>query len=100
VMLSSGFFNTLRATFLREAQDRMAMYHDDARINGLQYDRHEEARAVDVFTEALLMSGTDIGVNPLGPSLIPNWNRVFSAVPNFVVKLLEAVEKDNERCFS
>lgn len=99
VVLSSGFFNTLRATFLREAQDRMAMYHDDARINGLQYDRHEEARAVDVFTEALFVSGGEIRENPLGLPLIPNWNRVFSAVPDIAQKLLAAVEGDNASHF-
>ena len=30
VILGDGFFNTLRATFLKEAQDLMGMYHDDA----------------------------------------------------------------------
>ncbi len=97
VVLHHGFFNTLRATFLREAQDRMAMYRDDARINGLVYDRHAEATAIEMFAEALRIAGEAIEDNPLGLPLIPNWNRVFSAVPDFANKLLIAVEEDNRQ---
>ncbi|MEW6348806.1 MAG: glycosyl transferase [Thermodesulfobacteriota bacterium] len=98
VVLGHGFFDTLRATFLREAQDRMAMYRDDARINGLIYDRHAEGTAIEMFTEAIRIAGDTIQDNPLGLPLIPNWNRVFSAIPNFPAKLREAVEEDN-KCF-
>lgn len=99
VVLTYGFFNTLRATFLKEAQDLMAMYHDDARINGLKYDRHAEAQAVEMFTEAIYYSGQIIQDNPLGPPQISNWNRVFSAIPHFVEKLGMYVDQDNEGDF-
>lgn len=95
VVLGHGFFNTLRATFLKEAQDRMQMYRDDARINGLAYDRHAEGTAIEMFTEAIRIAGETIDSNPMGLALIPNWNRVFSAIPNFSDKLLAAVERDN-----
>lgn len=98
-VLTYGFFNTLRATFLKEAQDLMAMYHDDARINGLKYDRHAEALAVEMFTEAIAHSGQVIQDNPLGPPQISNWNRVFSAIPQFVEKLSAYVDEDNEGDF-
>lgn len=99
VVLGSGFFNSLRATFLKEAQDLMAMYHDDARINGLTYDRHAEATAVETFTQAVQMAGQIILENPLGPPQIPNWNRVFSAVPDFAEKLRRYVDEDNRGVF-
>jgi glucosyl-3-phosphoglycerate synthase len=97
VVLGYGFFNALRATFLREAQDRMQMYRDDARINGLEYDRHTEGTAIEMFTEALRIAGETIEKNPMGLPLIPNWNRVFSAVPDSEAGLLDAVEEDNRR---
>ncbi|MGO9570628.1 MAG: glycosyl transferase [Desulfomonilaceae bacterium] len=100
VVLGQGFLNTLRATFLKEAQDRMRMYRDDARINGLVYDRHGEGTAIDMFTEAIRIAGETIEKNPMGLPLIPNWNRVFSALPDFEAKLLDAVEEDNRRFVS
>lgn len=95
ILLGEGFFNTLRATYLREAQDLMAMYHDDAWINGLRYDRHAEGTAVETFTEAIERAGAVIAENPLGPPQISNWNRVFSAIPGFARKLRRAVDEDN-----
>lgn len=99
VILGAGFFNSLLATFLREGQDRMAMYHHDARINGLFYDRHGEATAVEMFAEAIRTSAETIQKDPLGKPLIPNWSRVFSAIPDFADKLLSAVHADNEGWF-
>jgi glucosyl-3-phosphoglycerate synthase len=99
VVLGAGFFNTLRAAFLREAQDHTAVYHDDALINGLLYDRHAEATAIEMFAEAIRIAGEVIQENPLGPPLIPNWNRVFSAIPNFAPKLIEYVDQDCAKHF-
>jgi glucosyl-3-phosphoglycerate synthase len=99
VILGADFFNTLRATFLKEAQDLMGMYHDDARINGLVYDRHGEAVAVEMFVEAMRISGEIIQKDLLGRPLIPNWSRVFYAVPDFATTLVEAIDQDNEGRF-
>jgi glucosyl-3-phosphoglycerate synthase len=95
IVFSHGFFNTLRAAYLRIAQDTIARYHGDAIINGLTYDRHEEAVAVEVFIQAIDRAGRIITEDPLGPPEIPAWNRVFAAIPNFSEKLLEAVRQDN-----
>ncbi len=100
VVLSDGFFNTLKATYLREAQDLMAMYHADALINELNYDRHEEATAIDTFAEAIRAAGNSIREDPLGLPLIPNWNRVFSAIPDIAEKLVAAIDNDNRGAFS
>ncbi len=95
IVFSHGFFNTLRAAYLRIAQDTIARYHGDAIINGLTYDRHEEAVAVEVFIQAIDRAGRIITEDPLGPPEIPAWNRVFAAIPNFAEKLLETVRQDN-----
>jgi hypothetical protein len=34
--------------------------------------------------------------DPLGTSLIPNWSRVTSAIPEFFDMLLSAVDEDNK----
>jgi glucosyl-3-phosphoglycerate synthase len=99
VVFGSGFFNALRATYLREAQDLMVMYHADARVNGLQYDRHAESTAFETFAEAIHLAGESIETDPLGTPLISNWNRVFSAIPDFAAKLVEYVDADNKGVF-
>ena len=99
VVFSGGFFRTLRATYLREAQDLMLMYHADAKINGLQYDRHAESTAFETFAEAIRIAGEAMETDPLGTPLISNWNRVFSAIPDFAAKLVEFVDADNKGVF-
>ena len=99
VVLGYAFFNTLRATFLMEAQDHMVQYFNDARINGLNYDRHSEATAVDMFAEAIRIAGDSVLTDPLGSPQIPNWNRVFSAIPDFTRKLRQYVDEDNAGAF-
>jgi len=95
VVFSSGFFNSLRATYLRMAQDTMVRYHGDALMNGLDYDRHAEGKAVEMFAEAIRTAGEVITLDPHGPPQIPNWNRVFAALPDFAERLLDAVKMDN-----
>jgi len=96
VVYSLDFFNTLRTTYLREAQDTIDRYQGDALINGLVYDRHKEVGAVEMFTDAIRKAGEITTNDPLGPPLIPNWNRVFAAMPDFYDILIENVELDNK----
>lgn len=97
VVFSPGFFNSLRATYRRIAQDFTVRYHGDAMINGLDYDRHIEGQAVEMFTEAIRKAGEVMERDPLGAPQIPNWNRVFAAIPDFGERLLAAVQADNTR---
>lgn len=99
IVLGSALFNTLRATFLKEAQELMGMYRADARVNGLEYDRHAESTAFETFAQAIRIAGEAIADDPLGTPLIPNWNRVFSAIPDFEAKLVDFVDKDNSGVF-
>ncbi len=93
--LSEGLLNTLIVNYLRTAQDTIKCYHDDAAINGLYFDRHQETAMVEAFTKAIQIAGKEFQENPLYLPLIPNWNRVISAIPDFLEKLNETVEQEN-----
>ena len=95
VVLSAGLLNTLVVTYLRTAQDTIKCYNDDAAINGLHFDRHQETVMVEAFTRAIQIAGKEFQEDPLYSPLIPNWNRVTSAIPNFLDKLQEVVEEEN-----
>jgi glucosyl-3-phosphoglycerate synthase len=94
VEFDAGFLNTLTAAYLRKAQDAIASYSDDAALNGLVFDRHEEEFAVETFTRALAAAGLGFVRDPMGAPQIPNWNRVTSALPTFLDELRDAVEAD------
>jgi glucosyl-3-phosphoglycerate synthase len=93
--MSASLFNTLVVTYLRTAQDTIKRYHDDAAINGLYFDRHSETRMVEAFTNAIRIAGKEFMEDPLYSPLIPNWNRVTSAIPDFLEQLQTVVEEEN-----
>jgi glucosyl-3-phosphoglycerate synthase len=93
--MSASLFNTLVVTYLRTAQDTIKRYHDDAAINGLYFDRHNETMMVEVFTNAIRIAGKEFMEDPLYSPLIPNWNRVTSAIPDFLERLQAVVEDEN-----
>ncbi len=96
VVFSDGFFKTLMATYVRTAQDMLKRYEDDAAINGLFFDRHEESLAVETFTKGLRKAAEVITEDPLGVPLIASWDRVTSAIPDILNRIKEAVEEDNK----
>lgn len=95
VTFSESIFNTLLVTYLKIAQDTIKMYEDDAAINGLIFDRHAEALAVETFARGIRIASRQFLENPLGSQLIPNWSRVTSAIPDILDMLKDAVDKDN-----
>jgi glucosyl-3-phosphoglycerate synthase len=94
VQFDAGFLNTLIAAYLRTAQDAVARYNDDAALNGLVFDRHEEEVAVETFARALRTAGLSFVRDPMGAPQIPNWSRVTSALPDLLDELRAAVEAD------
>ena len=96
IVLSEAFFRTLQTTYQRSAEDIIKRYHDDAVINSLEFDRHAENQAVETFRMALKMASDKFMNDSLGTLRTPNWNRVVSALPDFLSRLYEAVERDNE----
>jgi glucosyl-3-phosphoglycerate synthase len=96
VVFSDGLFKSLLVTYLRQAEDTLMKYEADAMINGLDFDRHEEAKAVETFTNAIAMAAQIFKENPMSTPLIPNWNRVISAIPDIFDMLRMAVEEDSK----
>lgn len=97
IIFSSGLFRTLVATYVRTAQDMLKRYEDDAAINGLFFDRHEESLAVDTFTKGIRKAAEIIMEDPLGVPLIASWDRVTSAIPDILMRIKKAVEQDNSQ---
>ena len=96
IVFSEGFFKTLIATYVRTAQDLLKRYEDDAAINGLYFDRHEESLAVETFTDGIKEAADIIIENPIGVPLIPSWDRVTSAIPDILSLIHASVEEDNQ----
>jgi len=96
IVFSDSFFRTLVATYVKQAEDTIMRFEGDAAINGLFFDRHGEAIAVEAFTNGIRIAGKNIMEDPLGIPLIPNWNRVISAIPGILEKLEDVVEEDNK----
>jgi glucosyl-3-phosphoglycerate synthase len=94
--LPTSFFRTLRASYLRCAQDAIRQCSDLSAINGIFYDRHAEDVLTEHFVRALEAAGEDFLENPFGSPQIPTWNRVSSAIPDVFQRIREAVEADNE----
>jgi len=96
IVMDSGVLKTLRLTYERIAKDLIQRYHDDSTVNGLTYYRHEEAEAVEAFSQALRNATQVFAEEGYETTQIPNWNRTFSAVPDLAEKLIAAVDEDNE----
>jgi glucosyl-3-phosphoglycerate synthase len=95
IEISEGFFRSVRAAYLRMGQDQVRRYADDAAINDLRFDRHEEGTAVEIFAKAIELAAKDVYEDPLGEPPMPQWARVTSALPDFLNELREAVAADN-----
>ena len=94
VVFTLGIFQTLLVQYIRMAEDTIRRYYADAAINGLRFDRHDEESMVGVFSEALRTAYQRFLDDPLGAPLIPNWNRIVAAIPDFLEQLRLAVDED------
>lgn len=87
-------FRSIKATYFRVALDFVETYHNDALINGLNYDRHNEEQAVEMFAQNVMRAGEYFLDKPMDKPFVPSWNRVISAVPDVLEQLKTAVEED------
>ncbi|MFT2090811.1 glycosyl transferase [Paraglaciecola sp. 2405UD69-4] len=87
-------FRSLKATYYRIALDFVETYHNDAIMNGLNLDIHNEEKAVELFARNIMTAGESFLDNPMETPFIPSWNRVVSAMPDVLDELKDAVEKD------
>jgi glucosyl-3-phosphoglycerate synthase len=95
IKLDAGLFDSLLSAYMRQAEDTLRFYAADAAINGLKFARHDEESAVATFVRSIRMAARSFLDDPLFSPLIPNWNRVDSALPDFFEELSAAVRADN-----
>lgn len=95
-VFSPNVFRSLKATYYRRALDMVEVYAHDAKMNGLELDRHEEERTIELFAENIMRAGEIFLANPNETPFIPNWNRVNAADPALLTELLTAVRADQD----
>ena len=95
IKLDAGLFDTLLSAYMRQAEDSLRFYAADSALNGLHFPRHEEESAVATFVRSIRTAARAFLEDPLSSPLISNWNRVQSALPNFLNELKKAVQLDN-----
>ena len=88
-------FRSIKATYYRAALDMIDIYRSDARMNGLSFDSHLEEKAVELFALNIMKAGESFFENPMETPFIPTWNRVLSAIPDFLERFKNSVELDN-----
>ncbi len=94
VVFNQETFRTIKASYFRIALDFVETYRNDALINGLTLDIHEEESAVELFAENIIKAGNHFLERPMETPFIPTWNRVISAIPDVLEQLRDAVEAD------
>ncbi|HKZ05900.1 MAG TPA: glycosyl transferase [Methylomirabilota bacterium] len=95
VPISDALLKSLPVTYTRVAHEMMARYENDAQINSLLFDAHEEGQAVEAFARAIRLASDAYLADPVGQPLIPSWNRVLAALPDMLDRLVAAVDRDN-----
>ena len=94
-VIHKGILDSLMVAYRRIAQDMVSSYGADAALNGLEFDRHQEELAVETFGKGLGLAMEKYLADPTGATQLSNWNRVASAVPDILSRLLTAVQEDN-----
>ena len=80
-VFSPSFFKSLAVTYLRNAEDTMVKYEADATINGLAFDRHEEAKAVEAFARGIAMAASGWSSDKVRMEKFSRFARVLSEMP-------------------
>jgi glucosyl-3-phosphoglycerate synthase len=95
-VFSPEHFRSIKATYYRIALDFVETYRNDALMNGLAFDIHQEEASVEMFSRNIMAAGQVFLENPMETPFIPSWNRVQSALPDIFQRLYDAVEADHQ----
>lgn len=97
MIISESFFRTLLTSYIQESRIAIEKYNALSLLNGLAYDRHAEIEAVDAFVESLKVAIDEFIRDPVGIPMLSAWVRVNAAIPDFIERLRDAVEEDNQK---
>ena len=95
VPIDDAFVDMIQQTYYRNALYFIKRYSDDAEVNDLIYDRHEEELTVRYFSDFIKEAWEQCKKEPEG-TVIPAWNRVLYSFPEVYDRIQEAVEADNK----
>ena len=87
---------TIKATYYRTALDLLEIYHNDAKLNGLDININDEEIAIEMFANNIIVAGQEFLDNPNQNPLTPNWNRVQNTLPTFKEQFIQAVSDDSK----
>lgn len=93
-VFETGTVRTVKAAYLRIALDLIESYNHDAIVNGLDFDRDAEERAVETFANNVLTAGQEYLCTGQELPYVPSWNRVLSVYPTAPADLAQIVEQD------
>ncbi|RXJ89723.1 glycosyl transferase [Arcobacter sp. CECT 8983] len=96
VVFSEASFKTLLATYFQESRFEISKYNALSKINGLEYNREKEIKAVEAFQEAIKQASLEFYEDPMGVPSLPPWITVRSVLPDFSDKFYFAVQEDNK----
>jgi len=91
--LDDRFVEAACQTYYENALRMIKCYSDDAAVNGLLFDRHQEELTARYFRDFLRESWEEIKGDD-AESVIPSWNRVLYSAGDIYSRLQEAVELD------
>jgi glucosyl-3-phosphoglycerate synthase len=94
VALDDAFVDMIQQSYYQNALAFVKSYSDDAEVNDLAFDRHEEELTVRYFRDFLWTAWEQSKEHPEG-TLIPSWNRVLYSISDIYTQILEAVQADN-----
>jgi len=98
ITLTPHLITTLKLTYYDVAKQFVEKYKDEAMINGLNYDRHNEISAIEKFSFALEVAADEFNEYPMGSPLTPTWVRIDSAIPDLLDgRLPDIVDRLNGR---
>lgn len=87
-------FNSIRHAYLKNAREIVGFYESYAEMyhDRISYDFHDELKTVEVFAKGIDQARESFYINSSCSSMLPDWKRVESAVPDVLFKLASAVE--------
>ena len=95
IILSESFFRTVLTAYMQEARLAIEKYHGLSMINGLVYDRHGEIEAVEAFVQSLRSAQAEFTEDPIGIPMLAAWVRVNAAIPDFMERMSESIDRQN-----
>lgn len=96
IVFSQSSFKTLLATYFQESRFEISKYNALSKLNGLEYNREKEIKAVEAFQVAIKEDADEFYEDPMGIPSLSSWITVRSVLPNFSKKFAEYVKKDNK----